>query len=90
MAFLLDSNIVSELWKPSPASTVPGWLKSSDWLLPVVVITRQPQALWDSLIDAMAVRHGAKIATRNQADFRHATVFNPWTGVEHLPGAREK
>ena len=144
MAFLLDSNFVSELWKPAPEEAVVAWLKSSDWLLPVVVIAeiqegaelapttarrteinkyldnfladfsqltvdwdadtariwaclqhspevkRQPQALWDSLIDAMAVRHGAKIATRNQADFRHAIVFNPWTGVEHLPGAREK
>ena len=41
-------------------------------------VKRQPQALWDSLIDAMAVRHGATVATRNGADFRHATTFNPW------------
>jgi predicted nucleic acid-binding protein len=42
-------------------------------------VKRQPQALWDSLIDAMAVRHGAIVATRNTSDFRHATTFNPWS-----------
>jgi len=41
-------------------------------------VKRQPQALWDSLIDAMAVRHGLVVATRNTADFRHADTFNPW------------
>jgi len=34
--------------------------------------------LWDSLIDALAVRHGATVATRNEEDFRHAKTFNPW------------
>ena len=42
-------------------------------------VKRRPQPLWDSLIDAMAVRHGMTIATRNQGDFRHAQTFNPWT-----------
>jgi predicted nucleic acid-binding protein len=41
-------------------------------------VKRQPQPLWDSLLDAMAVRYGATIATRNAADFRHAKMFNPW------------
>jgi predicted nucleic acid-binding protein len=41
-------------------------------------VKRQPQPLWDSLLDAMAVRYGATIATRNAADFRHAKTFNPW------------
>jgi len=40
---------------------------------------RQPQPLWDSLIDAMAVWHGMTVATRNKGDFRHAQTFNPWT-----------
>ncbi len=43
-------------------------------------------ALWDSLIDAMAVRHNATVVTRNVSDFRHATVFDPWSDLEHLPG----
>ncbi len=139
MIHLLDSNVVSELWKPKPAPSVVDWLASAEWLVPVVVIAeiqegaeaapnkarsleinarldafieecfglvldwdtetartwarlthtrtvkRQPQALWDSLIDAMAVRHGAKIASRNIKDFRHATIYDPWTGVEHSP-----
>jgi predicted nucleic acid-binding protein len=41
-------------------------------------VKRQPQALWDSLIDAMAVRSGYLIATRNEKDFRHGKVFNPF------------
>ena len=131
--YLIDSNVLSELWKQNPAASVLDWLDSSEWLIPVVVIAeiqegaeatpslarreeisrklgeflsefstlvvdwdaetalgwarlrhsievkRQPQALWDSLIDAMAVRHGIPIAKRNGADFRHAVTFNPWT-----------
>jgi len=130
---LLDSNVLSELWKKDPAASVLDWLGSSEWLIPVVVIAEiqegaeatpslarreeisrklgeflsefsslvmdwdaetalvwarlrhslevkhQPQALWDSLSDAMAIRHGIPVATRNSADFRHAATFNPWT-----------
>ncbi len=139
MEFLLDSNVVSELWKPRPSENVVSWISSAEWLVPVVVIAeiqegaeaapttarrteinrrlddfllesdgltvdwdaetartwarlrhsregkRQPQSLWDSLIDAMAVRHGMKIASRNHVDFRHGVVFDPWTGKEHQP-----
>jgi predicted nucleic acid-binding protein len=130
--YLLDSNLISELWKKDPEPMVVDWLGCSEWLIPVVVIAeiqegaeatpsiarreeisrrlgeflsefsslvvewdsetalvwaklrhspevkRQPQALWDSLIDAMAVRHAAIVATRNAADFRHAATFSPW------------
>ena len=48
-------------------------------------VKRKPQPLWDSLLDAMAVRYGATIATRNAADFRHAKTFNPWKS-KHPPG----
>jgi hypothetical protein len=41
-------------------------------------VKRRPQPLWDSLIDAMAVRHGFIVATRNARDFRHAKTFDPW------------
>ena len=135
--YLLDNNVLSELWKPSPDAAVLDWMQTAEWFLPVPVIAeiqegadgapsaarrieinckldaflrahaamvvdwdaetartwgrlrhssevkRQPQALWDSLIDAMAVRHGAIVATRNGQDFRHADTFNPWTGIEH-------
>ena len=140
MTYLLDSNVVSEVWKPRPEPRVMAWLQKADWLLPVVVVAeigegaeqapgpgrrleilrrldeflresgdlvvpwdmetarvwsglrhstevkRKPQALWDSLIDAMAVRLGATIASRNAGDFRHAPVFDPWTGKLHRPG----
>ena len=134
MIYLLDNNVLSELWKPAPDAAVVKWLHSAEWFLPVPVLAeiqegaeatpntarrleitrrldafleafgqtvldwdaetartwgrlrhspevkRRPQPLWDSLIDAMAVRHGATVATRNKADCRHATTFNPWTG----------
>ena len=134
---LIDSNVVSELWKPVPNPNVLAWFVQARWRLPVPVIAeiqtgaeaagsearrkevndrldfflernpdaaldwdaetsrvwgrlkhskevrRQPQALWDSLIDAMAVRFGCLVATRNTADFRHADTFDPWTFSEH-------
>jgi predicted nucleic acid-binding protein len=130
--YLLDNNVLSELWKPKPDAVVVAWFYSSDWYLPVPVIAeiqegaeaspsaarrseinakldaflethgatvmdwnaesartwgrlkhspevkRKPQAFWDSLIDAMAVRHNATVVTRIVMDFRHAKTFNPW------------
>ena len=131
--YLLDNNVLSELWKQSPDPRVEAWFRSKpEWFLPVPVIAeiqegaeatgsatrraqinakldeflrvhnalvlqwdaetartwgrlkhspkvkRQPQPLWDSLIDAMAVRYGAVVATRNKGDFRHADTFSPW------------
>ena len=132
MIFLLDNNVLSEMWKPQPAAAVAQWFFSAEGFLPAPVIAeiqegaeaspslarrlelnrkldhllghfggavmawdtesartwgrlkhspevkRQPQALWDSLIDAMAVRLDATVATRNEKDFRHAKTFNPW------------
>ncbi len=133
-AFLIDANVVSELWKPDPSPAVLAWFAQDDlsWFLPVPVIAeiqegaeaapresrkaeinrkldeflrqysalvkdwdaeaarqwarlrhspevkRKPQALWDSLIDAMGVRYNQIIATRNRGDFRHAETFDPW------------
>ncbi len=132
MSYLLDTNVLSEIWKPEPHHRVLLFLNSVEWFLPVPVIAeiqegaeaspsaarrveinarldrflernsaaviewdadtartwgrlkhspevkRQPQSFWDSLIDAMAVRHGCTVATRNGNDFRHAKTFNPW------------
>lgn len=64
----------SEFFAPWDAETARTWgeLQHSS------IVKRQPQALWDSLIDAMAVRHGFTVATRNRKDFRHAETFSPW------------
>lgn len=137
--FLLDNNVLSELWKVQPDATVLAWIENAEWFLPAPVIAeiqegaeaapstarkteinarlneflrshgalvldwdaetartwgrlrhspevkRKPQPLWNSLLDAMALRYSAVIATRNTADFRHATTFNPWTSTEHQP-----
>jgi len=140
MTYLLDSNVVSEIWKPAPAGNVMQFLEQAEWFIPAPVIAelqegasaaptlfrqlelnqkidvmladysealmvwdaepartwgrlkhspevkRQPQALWDSLIDAMAVRLNATVATRNEKNFRHAKTFNPWTAKAGAPG----
>jgi predicted nucleic acid-binding protein len=132
MIYLLDNNVLSELWKPQPDAAVLAFMNTVEWFVPVPVIAeiqegaeaslsaarrieinsrldvflrrhaavildwdsaaartwgrlrhspevkRQPQSLWDSLIDALAVRHGHTVGTRNEKDFRHARTFNPW------------
>jgi toxin FitB len=132
MTFLLDNNVLSELWKPRPNSQIIQWIELADWRIPSPVIAeiqegaeacpsqsrriainaaldtflldfgglvidwdaetsrvwgrlrhshevkKKPQPLWDSLLDAMAVRHDMPIATRNKTDFRHAKIFDPW------------
>ncbi len=130
--YLLDTNVLSEWWKPEPDPNVVAWLEKGPWRVPAPVIAeiqegaeadpsaarkasiiakldnflnlysdlvldwdaetartwgrlkhskevkRQPQALWDSLIDALGVRYELVVATRNQDDFRHAKTFSPW------------
>ena len=132
MTYLIDTNVISEMWNPLPDAKVSAWFWGADWLIPVPVLAelqegaeaapsvtrrmdlnrqldrlvrqfgaalvdwdaecartwgklkhspevkRQPQALWDSLIDAMAVRYGYTVATRNGKDFRHALTVSPW------------
>ena len=132
MIYLLDTNIISEFWKPKPAPEVLQFRESVEWRIPSVVIAeiqegaeaspsatrreeinsrltiflernsgvvipwdaqaartwgrlkhspevkKQPQALWDSIIDALAVSCGMIVATRNEGDFRHADTFNPF------------
>ena len=135
MTYLLDNNVLSELWKPQPDPSVLAWFDQAEWFLPAPMIAeiqegaeatasatrkaqlnarldeflrvhgmlvldwdaetarawgrlrhspevkRKPQPLWDSLLDAMGVRYGSTIATRNKGDFRHAATFSPWDFV---------
>ena len=138
MIYLLDNNVISELWKPKPDPAVEAFVVASEWFIPSVVIAeiqegaeaapsptrkaeinfrldefltvhgalvvswdsdtartwgrqrhspvtkRRPQPLWDSLIDALAVRIGATVATRDAKGFRHAQTYNPFS--ENTPG----
>ena len=70
-AFLAEHGVLVVGWDAATAR-IWGRLRHSQ------EVKTQPQSLWDSLIDAMAVRHGATVATRNTKDFRHANTFNPW------------
>ena len=41
-------------------------------------LKRQPQSLWDSIIEAMALVRGLTVVTRNTGDFRTAQTLDPW------------
>ena len=77
-AFLHEHGLMVVDWDAETSRTW-GRLKHPD------EVKRQPQALWDSLIDAMAVRHGAIVVTRNTDDFRHAKTFNPFKDEPSKP-----
>ncbi|MBI5802991.1 MAG: PIN domain-containing protein [Verrucomicrobia bacterium] len=133
MTFLLDTNVISETWKPRPHPGVRAWLEArgaecgipapvmaeiadgihaqsgirrevllarlnvflGEWsgqLVPwdtaaaiewgkqqhSVAVKRQPQPLWDSILEAMTLSRGLVLVTRNTEDFRRASTLNPW------------
>ena len=41
--FILDSNVLSELWKPHPSPKVVAWVESADWYLPAPVIAEMQE-----------------------------------------------
>ena len=38
MKFLLDNNVLSEWWKPTPDPHVVAWIESAEWFVPAPVI----------------------------------------------------
>ena len=133
MKYLLDTNVISETWKPKPHPAVCEWLEThgedcgvpapvlaeiadgiyaesgarrevllqklhrfrAEWGDQIVAwddaaavewgkqqhsveLKRQPQPLWDSVIEALAVSRGLVVVTWNPGDFRHAQTLNPW------------
>jgi predicted nucleic acid-binding protein len=78
----LEINVKLDAFLKTHGATVVDWDAESAriWgrLKHSAEVKRKPQAFWDSLIDAMAVRHDATVVTRNVKDFRHAKTLNPW------------
>jgi predicted nucleic acid-binding protein len=71
LSYLLDTCLVSEVWKPSPNAGVVRWLEDSfEGELHVV----------DGLLAATALVHGFTLVTRNVEDFgaTPVPVVNPW------------
>jgi predicted nucleic acid-binding protein len=38
VTYLLDTNVLSEWWKPTPNPAVVSWLETAEWFLPAPVI----------------------------------------------------
>ncbi len=38
MTYLLDNNVLSEIWKPKPEAAVLAFLNAAEWFVPVPVI----------------------------------------------------
>ena len=43
--FILDTNVLSELWKPNPNPDVAAWVELADWYLPAPVIAEMQLAV---------------------------------------------
>ena len=41
--FILDTNVLSELWKPNPNPNVAAWVELADWYLPAPVIAEMQE-----------------------------------------------
>jgi len=48
--FIVDTNVVSEIWKPAPDANVDAWVRRSDFSIPSVVVAEwvrdQKVTLW--------------------------------------------
>ena len=93
MIYLLDNNVLSELWKPKPDAAVVAWFFSSDWYLPVPVIAEiqegaeaSPSAARrleiNAKLDAFLKTHGATVMDWDMESARTWGRLNLKTAVE--------
>ena len=95
MAFLLDTNVVSELRRPRPHASVLAWLDQVCDTFNILsldgpafrcwaqLMHRQSDTLYeDAMIAAIAKVHQLTVVTRNVTDFKRFAVplLNPFTG----------
>ena len=92
MAFLIDTNVISETFRPHPAPQVLEWVghqMAGDLFLAAVIWgaimgdgdrAGRPKPMADAQIAAVALRHGLTLATRNIRDFKDmgVTLVDPW------------
>ena len=133
MKYLIDTNVISELWKGDPEPRVVLWIDThmDEIMVPTPVVAeladgiaatvgrnkkrlgdlftamledypdrlasfdtaaaiewgqaqhspkikRQPQSLFDSLIESIAKARGLAVVTRNTGEFRRVDTVNPW------------
>lgn len=57
--FLLDNNVLSELWKPQPDAKVLAWIENADWFLPAPVIAEIQEGA--EATPSIARKYAAKI-----------------------------
>ena len=75
--FLLDSNVISELWKKEPAPPVLAWVEQAEWFIPAPVIAEIQQGA--EAIPSAPRR--AEVNLRLDLFLReHGAVILPWDG----------
>ena len=82
---VLDTNVVSELMRPSPNSAVESWIANRPACAYADIAASrravgQPAAEADCQIAAITRSRGMSLATRNVRDFRDmgVNVIDPW------------
>jgi len=67
VTYLIDNNVLSEMWKPSPVARVAAWwrkvIPSGAWCLPVAVVAE---------IQEGAERNGCDTPKKSSASHKHS------------------
>jgi hypothetical protein len=76
--FIVDTNVVSEIWKPAPDAKVDAWVRRSDFSIPSVVV-----AEW--VRDRKAALWGRPLVCRLNGSLTHRIRISP----EPIYGVRD-
>ena len=89
--YLIDTNIISELTKPTRNLGVVKWISQQESLVLSVISYHElrygiSMTMADSLIAATAIHHNRILVTRNVSDFKKCglSLLNPFEIEVHL------
>lgn len=73
--YLLDTNVISEWWKPKPATAVLAWTQKAEWLVPVPVLAE----LWEGVAkDPSPARRVSLVSRLERIEQDFAAAMIPW------------
>ena len=94
MIYLLDNNVLSELWKPKPDSNVISWFFSVEWLLPVPVIAEIQEGAEAAPSPARRIEINTKLDKLIEQHPDRVLDFNAdsartWGRLKHSPEVKQ-